>query len=245
MLVQLLIAFNLGLFSTLHCLGMCGGILSAMMFLNKGENNSGKLTYSIAYNIGRISSYSLAGLIVAFVSQEITTSFFSANSHFILQTITAIFLVGIALNMLGILPFNSYIEKMGSQVWKNLQPLGKHLIPVKSIPHALMFGMIWGWLPCGMVYAALILAMSTTDSLGGFLVMLSFGLGTLPGMVSAGYFSSTLIELKSNNRLRVITALMLILIAASLPISAYYFSGHHSQHDHNSHEDHHSHHHLH
>ncbi len=66
MLVILIIAFNLGLFSTVHCVGMCGGILTAMMLASPEAEHKNKLEIfirSLAYNSGRISSYSIAGLI--------------------------------------------------------------------------------------------------------------------------------------------------------------------------------------
>ena len=240
MFIQLLIAFNLGLFSTLHCLGMCGGILSTLMFLSKDTNASQKGTrQSFAYNIGRVISYSIAGLLAAFLTNAIIITISLANPHLVLQTISAVVLIAIALNILGVLPFNTYLEKMGSKLWKYLQPLGKHFLPVNSPVRAMLFGMLWGWLPCGMVYSALILAMSTGDAVYGMLTMLCFGLGTLPGMVSAGYFSSALIRLRDNQKFRILTALMLIMLAISLPLSALYFSDHHSG------QNSHAHHHLH
>lgn len=238
--MQLLIAFNLGLFSTLHCLGMCGGILSTLMFLSEETKTSQKrLRLNVGYNIGRIISYSIAGLLVAFFTHLIIINIALANPHLILQLISAVILVGIALNILNVLPFNTYLEKTGSKLWKYIQPLGKHFLPVNSFKRAILFGMLWGWLPCGMVYSALILAMSTGDAIYGMLTMLCFGLGTLPGMVSAGYFSSALIRLRDNQKFRLLTALMLIVLAISLPLSALYFSEHHSD------QNEHAHHHLH
>jgi sulfite exporter TauE/SafE len=238
--MQLLIAFNLGLFSTLHCLGMCGGILSALMFLSEESNASQKrLALNFGYNIGRIISYSIAGLMAAFLTHLIIINIAFANPHLILQIISAVVLIGIALNILGVLPFNTYLEKTGRKLWQYIQPFGKHFLPVNSFRRALLFGMLWGWLPCGMVYSALILAMSTGDAIYGLLTMLCFGLGTLPGMVSAGYFSSALIRLRDNKKFRLLTGLMLIILAISLPLSAIYFSEHHS--DQNAHAHHHLH----
>ena len=240
MFIQLLIAFNLGLFSTLHCLGMCGGILSTLMFLSNDTNASQKRTrLSFAYNIGRVISYSIAGFLAAFLTNAVIITISLANPHLFLQTVSAAVLIAIALNILGVLPFNTHLEKMGNKLWKYLQPLGKYFLPVNSFKRALLFGMLWGWLPCGMVYSALILAMSTGDAVYGMLTMLCFGLGTLPGMVSAGYFASALIRLRDNQKFRVLTALMLIMLAISLPISALYFSDHHSN------QNDHAHHHLH
>ena len=246
MFVQLIIAFNLGLFSTLHCVGMCGGILSAMMIsgdADKTDKHNNKIIRSLAYNLGRITSYAIAGLIAGLIGEKIIHLVSDLNLHIVLQTIAALVLIGIALNIMGVLPFNRYLEMMGSRIWKQIQPLGKHLLPVNSHSRGFMFGMLWGWLPCGMVYSALILSLSSGSPIYGMLVMLFFGLGTLPGMVSAGYFSGKLIELQKNRQLRILTALLLIFIAVSLPISSVYFSKHHD-HSGAASTDH-SHHHMH
>ena len=242
MLVQLIITFNLGLFSTLHCVAMCGGVISTMMLAGSDEkktSNSNKFNISFAYNLGRIVSYSMAGLISGFVGEKIINISSSINLHFILQLIATTVLIGIALNMLAILPFNKLLESLGMKLWKYLQPLGKYLLPINTLSRALFFGMLWGWLPCGMVYAALLLSLSVASPMESMLLMFVFGLGTFPGMVSAGYFSGKLAELQTKKSLRVITAAILMLIAISLPLSSYYFS---KQHDHSAMEKQHHHH---
>ena len=246
MFVQLIIAFNLGLFSTLHCVGMCGGILSAMMMAGNDDGEQkqiSKISRSLAYNLGRICSYALAGLIAGLLGKTIINLVSGLNLHIVLQSIAAIVLIGIALNIMGVLPFNRYLEMMGSRIWKQIQPLGKHLLPVNSHSRGFMFGMLWGWLPCGMVYSALILSLSSGSPVYGMLVMLFFFFVFLIGMVSAVFFSGKLIELQKNRQLRILTALLLIFIAISLPISSVYFSTHHDHSDSASTD--HSHHHMH
>ncbi len=236
MLVTLIIAFNLGLFSTLHCVGMCGGILTTMMLAAPEGEQKKKLKIfnrSLAYNIGRISSYSIAGLLSGILGLKIAGLFQNLNAHLILQSIAALVLIILALNILGVLPFKKFAESIGMKLWQHIQPLGKRLYPVNSLWRALLFGMVWGWLPCGLVYSALILSLSTGAPVEGMLTMLFFGLGTLPGMLATGYFSDYLNKVKANTKLRLVTATLMILIAISLPVSTYYFSTHH---DHSSSE---------
>jgi sulfite exporter TauE/SafE len=245
MLVTLIIAFNLGLFSTVHCVGMCGGILTTMMFATPGAEQKNKLNIfnrSLAYNLGRISSYSIAGLLSGLIGLKIAGLSQNLNAHLILQSIAASVLIALALNILGLLPFKKMTEAIGMKLWKYIQPLGKHFYPVNSLSRAFSFGLVWGWLPCGLVYSALLLSLSAGSATGGMLTMLFFGLGTLPGMLTAGYFSDYLNRVKTNQYLRVITAILMILIAISLPLSTVYFSQHHdhgasdmSLHEHDQH----------
>jgi uncharacterized protein len=231
MLITFIIAFNLGLFSTVHCVGMCGGILSAMMLSSpetKQQNKVYVFNRSLAYNLGRISSYAIAGLVSGSIGLKFAGLFQSINAHIILQSIAALVLISLALNILGLLPFKKFTESIGMSVWKHIQPLGKYLYPINSFWRALLFGMLWGWLPCGLVYSALLLSLSTGSAYNGMLTMLFFGLGTLPGMLTAGYFSNYLNNIKENSHIRITTAILMILIAISLPVSTLYFSKHHN-----------------
>ena len=124
------------------------------------------------------------------------------------------------------------------KLWKHIQPVTKYLLPINSFGKALMFGVVWGWLPCGLVYSALLFSLSAGSAINGMLVMLFFGLGTLPAMLSAGYFSDYLNQLRKQQQLRWLTAIILILIALGLPISSYYFSDHNSHSEHTSHMHH-------
>ena len=230
MLIQLLVAFNLGLFSALHCVGMCGGILSALMLSARpGGRRPARLRYSLAFNYGRISSYALAGLIAGLAGERAAVLAASLNLYGLLQCIAALVLIGIALNMLGWLPFNRCLEHFGGRLWLCIQPLGRRLLPINTVPRGVLFGMLWGWLPCAMVYSALLLSLASGSALNGMLMMLFFGLGTLPGMIFAGYLAGYLTRLQGNRPLRVLTALCLILIAISLPVSSWYLHQAHAQ----------------
>jgi len=229
MLISFIIAFNLGLVSTAHCVGMCGGILTTLMLGSpEGEQKSSLKVFkrSLAYNLGRISSYSIAGLFAGLLGAKFLGLSQNINAHLILQSIAALVLIGLALNILGFSPLTKITEAVGMRLWKRIQPLGKHLYPINTLWRALLFGMLWGWLPCGLVYSAMLLSLSTGTAHEGMLTMMFFGIGTLPGMLTIGYFSDYLNRLKTNIKFRWVTASLMIFIAISLPASTVYFSSH-------------------
>ncbi len=232
MWVYLIVAFNLGLFSSLHCIGMCGGFISTLMLATSDSNKGEKkkiLRSSFAFNSGRITSYSIAGLIMGIFGFALAEAVSKNHVYLVLQIIASLILIGIALSILGVFPFSQRLESIGARLWKHIQPLGKGLLPIDNSGKAFLFGMIWGWLPCGMVYSALLYSLTTGSALNGMLTMFVFGLGTLPAMVSAGYFVDYLNRFRQHKQLRWLTAIVLILIAVTLPLSMKLMSGHQHQ----------------
>ncbi|MCK4841417.1 MAG: sulfite exporter TauE/SafE family protein [Methylococcales bacterium] len=209
-------AFAMGLFSSLHCIGMCGSIIGTLTLSLKPEirNNKALLfPYVLNYNMGRIFSYTLAGLLVGIAESLITLPFDSALGHRILQLVSASIMVGAGLYIAGWFPRFAYIEKSGSKIWKVLEPYGRKLIPVKSRFQAFLFGMVWGWLPCGLVYAALALAATTGDIMISAMSMLAFGLGTLPSVMGVGIMTNILTKLSKMQRFKQAIGLLLVFIA--------------------------------
>lgn len=152
-------AFLLGIFSTMHCIGMCGGIIGALSLSLPVEVRNHKprlFAFVMSYNIGRLASYSLAGLIAGAVGTSVIQSTGFDQGHTILRMVGVAMMVAIGLYLTGWLPQLARVEKIGIPVWKRLEPIGRKLVPVSSIPKALSYGLIWGWLPCGLVYFVLI-----------------------------------------------------------------------------------------
>jgi sulfite exporter TauE/SafE len=210
---------------------MCGGILTTLMLGTPAAEQKAKaktFRRSLVYNLGRITSYTLAGLLAGFFGAQFLGLSQNLNLHFILQCIAALVLIGLALSILGYSPINKFTESLGMKLWKKLQPLSKGLYPINTLRRAFLFGMLWGWLPCGLVYSALLLSLSSGTLTDGMLIMLFFGLGTLPGMLTTGYLADYLNQLKTNKPLKVLTASLMILFAISLPVSTFYFSGQHT-----------------
>ena len=209
-------AFLLGLFSTVHCIGMCGGIIGALSLSLPVEIRNHKprlFIFVTTYNIGRLLSYTLAGLIAGAVGTGVLASTGFDQGHVILQYVGVAMMVAIGIYLAGWLPQLAIVEKIGVPLWQKLEPIGRKLLPVASLPKALAYGMIWGWLPCGLVYFVLIWALTAGDALHGALMMLAFGLGTLPTLLTAGFMTSWVTRFARNPTARVIVGLLIIAMA--------------------------------
>jgi hypothetical protein len=183
---SLLAAFVIGLAGGGHCIGMCGGI-SAALSLGAPKGRLA-LAYSLAFNLGRILSYASIGVLVGFGSQML-----QLNQYIHLS----LWLAGLMLVLMGLSIGQWWqgvkrLEQLGKFIWRWLQPLTKPLMPIKSVPQALALGGLWGWLPCGLVYSSLIWASSAGQWHNTGLLMLAFGLGTLPANMATGLLAQQL-----------------------------------------------------
>ncbi len=210
------VAFIMGLFSSLHCVGMCGSIIGTLTLSLKQEireNKQALFFYILNYNLGRISSYTLAGALVGTMEFILTMPLGEGHGHRILQILSAVIMASAGLYIAGWYPRFAYIEKSGSRIWKFLEPFGRRLIPVQTHTKAFLFGMIWGWLPCGLVYTAFALAATTGDVLKSSLTMLAFGIGTLPAVFSIGIMSGIATKLSAMNRVKQAVGLFMVALA--------------------------------
>lgn len=234
--VTLTSAFLLGLFSTLHCIGMCGGIIGALSLSLPVEirNNKPRLfTFVLTYNIGRLASYTIAGFIAGAVGTSVLQSVGFDQGHAILRAIGVTMMVAVGFYLTGWLPQLARVEKIGIPIWKRLEPIGRKLVPVASIPKALAYGLIWGWLPCGLVYFVLIWALTAGDAFLGGLTMLAFGLGTLPTLITAGFMTSWITRFAHSQRARQIVGLLIIAMAIGslfIPMEHHLPMEHHHHH---------------
>ncbi|GBG13683.1 uncharacterized protein NMK_1234 [Novimethylophilus kurashikiensis] len=177
-------AFLVGLLGGGHCVGMCGGIVGAVTMSLPGQQP--KTPFLLAYNLGRIASYTLAGVLAGLIG---ASSFFLQHVlpiEKVLYGLASLMLVVLGLYLGGIWQGVLVLERVGSVLWRKLQPLSKRLLPLKTAPQAVMLGMVWGWLPCGLVYSVLVAALATGSAAQGGLLMLAFGLGTLPTLLAMG-----------------------------------------------------------
>ena len=190
-------AILIGLLGGTHCVGMCGGIVTALTIgLSNQKRNDGRrfFIFQLSYNIGRILTYTITGALVASIGAVSEHYGFGMQVRKILTLTAASVMIFLGLYLTGwwktaILK----IENIGSVLWRMIEPLAKKFIPIRSISHALIAGILWGWLPCGLVYSALFLAMSANSILQGALIMWSFGVGTLPVLLGLGYVSTNFI----------------------------------------------------
>jgi sulfite exporter TauE/SafE len=211
-----LVALLMGVFSALHCLGMCGSIIGSLTLSLRREIRENKrllVPFVFSYNAGRITSYSLAGLLAGLAEHVLSMPLGEGHGHRILQIISALIMLGAGLHIAGWFPRFAYIEKIGSVVWHKIEPYGRRLVPVETLPKAFVFGMIWGWLPCGLVYTALALAATTGDVVRSTFTMFAFGLGTMPAVMGVGIMTSLMVRLSSMKKFRQAAGITLIALA--------------------------------
>jgi sulfite exporter TauE/SafE len=207
------LAFVVGLLSALHCVGMCGGIVGALSFSLPQHTRSNWprfFSFLIAYNFGRVLSYAMVGALFGSIGGILLETGDQRWLHDGLRWLAAVVMVGIGLYIAGWFPRFMMIERVGEPIWRLLEPIGRRLLPVSSRLRACMYGAVWGWLPCGLVYTMLLSTPAQGDPVAGALYMALFGLGTLPVMVATGLFAGKLYRFAGDSRLQWLAGLTVV-----------------------------------
>lgn len=217
-------AFLLGLFGSLHCLGMCGGISSAFGFKRQASNG-----LLLSYNLGRILSYGMLGAVAGLFGHSLVV--LVPEMQWVLRAIAGLLLIAMGLYLSQLWMGLALLERGGALIWRHVQPVATSFMPVHRPGKALLVGMIWGLLPCGLVYSTLAYALTASSWQLSVLIMLAFGLGTLPMMLLAGRMSSRIFDVLRNRRLRLLAALMIITMGlATLTMPLLHSAGQHTGH---------------
>ena len=210
-----LAAFMVGLLGGVHCVGMCGGIVGALSF-GLPEKARGRtvamMPYLLGYNIGRLFSYTVAGALLGGIGALAAHLLVLNQAQTILQIIAGLFMVALGLYLGGWWFGINRLERVGGRLWAVLEPHARKLLPVRSPGQALAMGLVWGWLPCGLVYSVLIMAMASGSAVEGALLLLSFGLGTLPNLLAMGMIAGRLTSLLRRPWVMKMAGLSVILI---------------------------------
>ena len=186
----LITSFFMGLMGGVHCTFMCGavvGILSNSLPIEIQKNPQKLIYFQLTYNIGRISTYIVMGIIFATFSSVLASQIGMTGIEQFFRILAAIMMIFAGLFIAGFSNKIQIIEKIGQKLWSKLEPFSKKYLPITNYKNAFLFGFFWGNLPCGLVYTALILTLSVSPIDGG-LIMLFFGLGTLPALLSIAGF---------------------------------------------------------
>lgn len=182
-------AFLIGLLGSVHCIGMCGGIVGALTLGLHQDIRSSPIRlfpYLLFYNLGRIVSYAIAGALLGFVGAQVLHIAPAPQAQFMARLLTGAFMIALGLYLAGWWPGLAALEKLGGYFWRRLEPMGRRFLPVNHPLKALALGLVWGWLPCGMVYAALVWSLAAGGAARGAELMFAFGLGTLPMLFAMG-----------------------------------------------------------
>ena len=200
-----------GFASGVHCIGMCGGIVGAFS-ARRGRSpaDAPEWPRHLAFNAGRITSYVAAGAFVGsvggvgvWVSGALpaqTALFVLANAMLVLM---GLYLAGAGRALVR-------LEAVGAPLWRSIQPLAARLLPADTLPQAFAAGALWGWLPCGLVYGALAAAAFAGSPARGALVMLAFGLGTLPNLLAAALAAARLRAWAARRGVRVAAGILVL-----------------------------------
>lgn len=180
--------FLVGLLGGVHCVGMCGGIVSALSLQSAGSTASAGSAWSVllAYNVGRIASYGVAGAVVGAIGGFGRLFDNWLPVQLVLYVAANLMMVALGLYLTGLTRALAFVERLGQWLWRRVQPATRRFVPVRGVAQALPLGMLWGWLPCGLVYGAMSMALLSGSAWRGAATMLAFGLGTLPNLMLAG-----------------------------------------------------------
>jgi len=253
--VNLLPIFLVGLMGSVHCIGMCGGIVGALSSAGPAPASAARPRNAVAavsvaslarpggsrlqriipieiensaqaqafvqdlarvlcYNAGRLSSYALAGALAGGIAAGLLRGAdvlgWLAPAQRVAYAMTNIVLVLLGLYLTQWWNGLARMETWGSGLWARLRPLAGRLVPVDTPAKALLLGSLWGWLPCGMVYSALLTALMSGTALQGALTMLAFGAGTLPVLLAAGLSGARLRQLAARPLVRRTAGLLVL-----------------------------------
>jgi sulfite exporter TauE/SafE len=220
LLSNLALAFITGLISSFgHCLGMCGGIVAiysarqAALTAESGAQPSllSRIISFLPLHLGRILTYTFFGALIGLAGSLLEKFGGMMGWQGAFSVLVGIAMLLVSLSLMGFLP---PIEMVLANLTGGSSPMARMrgLFGKRSILATLSLGILWGFLPCGLVFAMLVVAARTETIYGGALTMLAFGLGTIPTLLGFG-LAANLISPKLRGRLQVFAAVLIMLFA--------------------------------
>ena len=183
--------FVVGFNGSLHCVGMCGPVVGILGMNTQANTTRKKLLSALCYNFGRITTYMFLGVIAMILSVAMKDL---KPVQVVVRYLAGLVMFFVALQLIGFPQFLAFIEKPMSKLSRPISKLTRKFFPIKTLFGSYLAGLAWGLLPCGMVYMAFAMSLGVENPLGAPLVMLFFGLGTLPMMItlsiSGNFFGS-------------------------------------------------------
>lgn len=205
-------AFIAGIAGSAHCFAMCGGLAGALGMRARATaaSPSSAFTNALSYHAGRLSGYTAAGAICGLIGATLQAVLELARIGTALRIASGALLVLIALRMLS--PWNPlrWLETFGGKFWRRLQPYTLSTGKLTGHTQAIALGFLWGWLPCGLVYSMLLFAALSGHALNGAAILLAFGLGTLPSMLTSSVLASQMQRLLKSRWPRFASGVLLL-----------------------------------
>jgi sulfite exporter TauE/SafE len=191
----ILAAFLTGLTGSVHCMGMCGGMVTAMAWQGTAASirmpgaaamDRRALARQVAFNGGRIASYAALGAVAAGAAGIVAATSMWFPLRALLFILAQFIMILVGLQVAGVSTKIGLIERAGGAIWRRVSPFASSLVPAEHPYQAFFLGTLWGWMPCGMVYSMLLGSTGAGAPLGAALAMIAFGTGTLPAMLMTG-----------------------------------------------------------
>lgn len=201
--------FLVGLLGGTHCVGMCGGIVGALTVQIPGSVGR-QWPIHLAYNLGRITTYIGLGAVMGSLGTVGLLFNDVLPIQLALYVLANLMLVALGLYLTGFTALLAPVERLGHALWRRVQPVTRRFLPARSPARALPLGMLWGLLPCGLIYSVLATALVTGSAERGAALMAAFGLGTLPNLLLAGMLFKRLRDVTRNSRVRLAAGLLVL-----------------------------------
>ena len=203
--------FLIGLLGGVHCVGMCGGIVGVLSTQTvRMPGAASVFPLHLAYNLGRISSYVIAGALVGAIGSFGMLLNDMLPVQMALYVAANLMMIALGLYLTGFTQSLAFTERIGQVLWRRIQPFTRRFLPARGVVQAYPLGLLWGWLPCGMVYGVLTAALLSGSPERGAATMLAFGLGTLPNLLLAGMLLQRLRSIVQARYVRLGSGLLVI-----------------------------------
>lgn len=215
-------AFIAGVAGSMHCFAMCGGMAGAlgMRARSLAKNAQAAFFQASIYQFGRIGGYMTAGIIVGALGSAALHVINLAEFSVALRVASGIFIALVGARFLVQWNPLLWLERGGARFWDQLKPLAQKAAQQSSTPRALSLGFLWGWLPCGLVYSMLLFAAMSGSALTGAGIMVAFGLGTLPSMLTSSLLASQLQRFMAKRWPKIVSGIVLVAFGAWLAFAA-------------------------
>lgn len=211
-------AFLLGFFGSSHCLVMCGGLAAAI-----GQQQPDRRMVVI-YNLGRIVTYGLLGLVAGLFGLQFLKAVPGLAG--VLRTLAGLMLVAMGCYVSQWWMGLTRLEQLGARLWARVQPQVSRLVPVKNYRQAFVLGGLWGLLPCGLVYSTLAWSIAVADWRQSAVIMVMFGVGTLPAMMTVGLLNQALLQRLRQRGVRRVAGALIIAMGLWTALTPWVHWGH-------------------
>ncbi len=213
-------AFVIGLAGGVHCMAMCGGLVTALnlrpvgspLLATPAPRRSELFLRQVFYSFGRVVTYACAGALAGAAGSLGLLYGRVLPVRMVLLVLANALVILLGLYLAGLGTSVLALERAGGALWRGLRRLGVKIAPARTLPGAFGMGVAWGWIPCGLVYGVLATALVAGSAARGAVVMAAFGLGTIPNLLAAGLAAQSLGSLVRRPRVRLAAGLAVILL---------------------------------